>query len=218
MKEQQYIRSIGIDPGVRGGIACVKVGPEGEVIYTSHLWMPLVCRNNGAIWDNYREMDRFKRGQKKTIQRKLKPSEKVKPFPYDPPIQGFIHENGANVVTIERAYDGGMNRVKGASTLMHAYGGLLAIARLTAGDMFNGCVVQEVAPKTWQKQMLDAGKDSNTKELAINFCVKMLGVDLPMTSELATAKPHDGISDALVLACYGIVNVFGRDRIGHWTK
>ena len=216
IEETGYVRCVGIDPGNKGAIAVVKIGPNGEVVYIDHLLMPLIDRNSGSSWSDYRDLEAFKRQQKKGLKRKLKPSEKVKPFPDVSKIAGFIEEHGTQAIALEKMFDGGMSRNEGASTLMNAYGGLVGISHYVSSSVCQQCDVVEVAPRTWQKVMLGAGKDSLTKELAIDFCVKILGYDLPMTSTSEKAKPMDGVSDAVVIACYCAYEKFGRTHIGEW--
>ena len=59
-----------------------------------------------------------------------------------------------------------------------------------------------VHPKTWQKVMFMDMPKEDTKKMSYIVCSRLF----PGTSWLANErcrKPHDGILDAVMLACYG---------------
>lgn len=189
---KDFVRAVGIDPGVKGALALLSSTMDGDLVSCHWYMMPLTCRLSGNDWNDYKEKEKYQRKNKGT---------KVKPFPDVLRLMRVIDQFEPNVIILEKAFDGGSTRSAGASTIQHSYGGLLGTAHLSSADF-----VIEVMPRSWQKVMFGSGCD-DTKQAGIDYCENLLGLNIPCTSNRANAKKHDGISDAVVLACFGLEHI-----------
>ena len=64
--------------------------------------------------------------------------------------------------------------------------------------------VVKVSPQTWQKGLMGHTKGvKHTKEMTIDFC-KTLYPDVNLLASSRCKVPHDGMSDALAIAVYGL--------------
>lgn len=116
-------------------------------------------------------------------------------------LQDFLIRVAPNSAVVERPYI--LGRQKGALTIGANFG------RLTATLDLCGVPYTLVRPQSWQKEVLVVGGD-DTKEASVATCLT-LNLTLQKTSSRSNARWHDGVSDANLIALYGLL-ASGRDK------
>jgi hypothetical protein len=67
-----------------------------------------------------------------------------------------------------------------------------------------------IAPKTWQKKIFEGLASDDTKTASIMFCKRKWPTE-DWTPTERSQKPHDGLTDAACIACYGAMYIGGNN-------
>ena len=177
---------IGVDPGLRGGIAAIN--PIGTV---TAIPIPTV-----TIQKNEKKRTTYDHTTLASIFRKISERD----------CYAVLEEQQPRPVYYKDKY--GKEKRQGATSLYTTGCGFCMLKQVLVD--FN--ISHEIIPaKEWQKEFVISGKKGNTKTQSIQIC-KRLFPDLSLLPTPRSRKENDGLADAALIAEFGRRRFWGDIR------
>lgn len=169
----------GIDPGMKGGIAWYDYQSDVKYVKPPRMTARPIPIKDG--WYNTSDIKLLLKG-----------------FPYWNEYEKVVYIEKPSMYPEVRVKKDGVQQKFIKKHLDKLIGGFYLLQGLCVGL---GIRVEDVAPKTWQSQVL-SGLMGTTKERSVKY-VKVMYPYIDLTPGKKTV-PHDGMSDALCITSFGI--------------